>query len=69
MFDLLIFRFRDGNTLQAIAEQENLSRERIRQLLDKYVKKLRHPDILRFLDCGIENIPERTSKAMQERLK
>ncbi len=68
-FDLLISRFRDGNTLQAIAEQENLSRERIRQLLDKYVKKLRHPDILRFLDCGIENIPERTSKAMQERLK
>ena len=51
-----------------IAEKENLSRERIRQLLEKYIKRLRHPDILRFLDCGIENIPERTSKTMLDRL-
>ena len=67
-YDYLMARFKDGSTLQVIAERENLSRERVRQLLEKYIRKLRHPDILRYLDCGIENIPERTSKAMQERL-
>lgn len=67
-YDFLVLRFRDGCTLQMIAEKENLSRERIRQLLEKYIKRLRHPDILRFLDCGIENIPERTSKTMLDRL-
>ena len=67
-YDFLVLRFRDGCTLQMIAEKENLSRERIRQLLEKYIKRLRHPDILRFLDCGIENIPERTSKTILDRL-
>ena len=68
-YDYLTARFREGCTLQVIGERENLSRERIRQLLEKYIRKLRHPDILRFLDCGIENIPEKTSKAMLERLQ
>ena len=67
-YDFLILRYRDSCTLQMIAEKENLSRERIRQLLEKYIKRLRHPDILRFLDCGIENIPERTSKTILDRL-
>ena len=66
---LLLARYKDGCTLQIIADRENLSRKRIRQLLEKYIKRLRHPDILRFLDCGIENIPEKTSKAMLERLQ
>ena len=68
-YDLLMARYREGCTLQTIAEREELSRERIRQLLEKYVKRLRNPDILRFLDCGIENIPKKTSAAMTERLR
>ncbi len=68
-YDLLLARYREGCTLQAIAEMEDLSRERIRQLLGKSIRKLRNPDILRYLDCGIENIPEKTSAAMAERLR
>ena len=68
-YDYLTARFKDCCTLQTIGERENLSRERIRQLLEKYIRNLRQPDILRFLDCGIENIPEKTSKAMRERLQ
>ena len=68
-YDYLIARYMENSTLQMIAEKEHLSRERIRQLLEKYIRRLRNPDILRFLDCGIENIPEKTSKAMLDRLK
>lgn len=68
-FDYLAARYRDGRTLQAIADGAGLSRERVRQLLEKYLRRLRNPDILRFLDCGIENIPAKSSSAMVERLK
>jgi uncharacterized phage-like protein YoqJ len=68
-YELLMARYREGYTLQVIAEREYLSRERIRQLLEKYIKRLRSPDILRYLDCGIENIPEKISAAMVERLR
>ena len=68
-YELLMARYREGCTLQVIAEREDLSRERIRQLLEKYIKRLRNPDILRYLDCGIENIPEKTSAAMVEKLR
>ena len=68
-YDYLIVRYKEKCTLQIIAERENLSRERIRQLLAKYIKRLRNPDILRYFDCGIENIPDRTSAAMVKRLQ
>ena len=66
---ILLSRFRDGKTLQKTGDQEALSRERVRQLIDKYVKRLRHPDILRYLECQIKNIPEKTSQTMLKRLK
>ena len=69
MYDFLLARFRDGKTLQAIGDEVGLSRERVRQLLEKYVKRLRNPDILRFLNCGIKDIPEKSSRAMVERLE
>lgn len=68
-FDYIAARYRDRQTLQSIADRDGLSRERIRQLLGKYLRRLRNPDILRFLDCGIENIPAKTSSAMTEKLK
>lgn len=67
--DILMPRFRDGATLQAIGDELGVSRERARQLIEKYIKRMRSPDILRFLDCGIENIPEKTTRAMLKRLQ
>lgn len=46
--EILIPRFRDGWTLQAIGDEIGVTRERIRQLIEKYIKKLRSPDILRY---------------------
>ena len=68
-YDYLAARYKEKCTLQQIAERENLSRERIRQLLEKYIKRLRNPDILRYFDCGIENIPDKTTAAMVTRLQ
>ena len=68
VYSFLMARYRDGKTLRAIAEEVDLSHERIRQLLDKYLKRLRNPDVLRFLNCGIQNIPEKSAYAMAERL-
>ena len=68
-YRFLTARFRDGNTLQVIADEAGISRERVRQLIEKYIKRLRHPDVLRFLDCGIKTIPDRSSAAMVERLE
>ncbi len=69
MYDFLLARFRDGKSLQAIGDEVGLSRERVRQLLEKYVKRLRNPDILRFLHCGIKDIPEKSSHAIVEKLE
>ena len=41
----------------------------IRQLIEQYIKRLRHPDIMRYLNCGIENIPPKTSKTMIKKLE
>ena len=67
--EILVPRFKDGLTLQAIGDEFGVSRERIRQLIEKYIKKLRSPDILRYLDCGIEGIPEKSTKAVVKRLE
>ena len=67
--DLMLERYRDGATLQAIGDRLGISRERARQLTQKYLKRLRQPDVLRFLDCGIEGIPEKTTAAAVKRLE
>lgn len=61
--------FRGGMTLQGIGDEFGVSRERVRQLIDKYIKVLRGPDILRYLKCGIEGIPEKSTKAVVKRLE
>ena len=67
--EILLSRYRDGATLQEIASAMGVTRERIRQLIEKYIKRLRHPDIMRYLNCGIENIPPKTSKATVKKLE
>lgn len=51
-------RFRNEKTLGEIAKNENLSRERIRQIKEKAIKKLAHPlrrDYLKYGVKGMEN--------------
>lgn len=67
--DIILARFHDGATFQAIGDELGISRERVRQLVEKYIRKLRQPDILRYFDCGIEGIPEKTVKAVLNRLQ
>lgn len=67
--DIILARFHDGATLQTIGDELGLSRERVRQLVEKYQRKLRQPDILRYIDCGIDGIPEKTVKAVVKRLR
>ena len=67
--EILLATFRDGASLREIAERINVSRERVRQLIEKYIKRLRHPDLLRYLNCNIENIPPKVSKTMVKRLE
>ena len=67
--DIILARFHDGATLQTIGDELGLSRERVRQLVEKYLRKLRQPDILRYLDCGIDGIPEKTVKDVVKRLQ
>lgn len=67
--EILLPRYRDGATLQEIASATGVTRERIRQLIEKNLKRLRHPDIMRYLNCDIENIPPKTSKAMMKKLE
>lgn len=67
--DIILARFHDGATLQVIGDGLGVTRERVRQLVEKYLRKLRQPDILRYLDCGIEGIPEKTAKAVVKRLQ
>ena len=67
--DIILARFHDGVTLQTIGDELGLSRERVRQLVEKYLRKLRQPDILRYLDCGVDGIPEKTVKAVVKRLQ
>lgn len=67
--EILLSRYRDGATLQEIASAIGVTRERIRQLIEQYIKRLRHPDIMRYLNCGIENIPPKASKTMIKKLE
>lgn len=67
--EILLSRFRDGATLQEIASAVGVTRERIRQLIEQYIKRLRHPDVMRYLNCGIENIPPKMSKTMVKKLE
>ena len=67
--ELLLPRFKDGLTLQAIGDEIGVTREWIRQLINRCIRRLRSPDILRYLNCGIEGIPEKSTKAVLKRLE
>ena len=49
-------KIRDGEyTLQEIADELNISKERVRQILDTAIKKLRHPKTVRKMRKYLED--------------
>lgn len=44
--------YEDGRTLDQIAEKHHLTRERVRQIIAKGVRKLRHPRLRNLILCG-----------------
>lgn len=52
-------RFRDEKTLREIATSENLSRERIRQIKERAIKKLAHPLRRDYLIYGVKGMENR----------
>ena len=50
--DMLRLRYQEHKTLQEIGDQYGLSRERIRQIVAKGVRKLRHPSRLSYIRDG-----------------
>lgn len=49
-------RFIDGYTLEAVGMQEGVTRDRIRQIEQKALRKLRHPSRLAIMRYGKENL-------------
>lgn len=49
-------RFKQGMTLEAISQIHGVSRERIRQIVDKGLRKLRHPSICRYIRYGVSGV-------------
>lgn len=50
----VIAYFKDGKSLDEIAADSHVSKERIRQIICKAVRKLRHPSRKRCIQCGPE---------------
>lgn len=53
---IIYARFRDLKTFEEIAENENDSRERVRQILAAIIKKLNHPIRLDYLIYGVKGM-------------
>lgn len=56
--ECVYYYYRDGLTLEGVGEKYGVSRERIRQLLAKAVRKMRHPARRRLIDYGPDMIAE-----------
>lgn len=50
---VLLMRYRDGKTLDDAASACNVTRERVRQIESKALRKLRHPQRLRYILNGL----------------
>lgn len=55
----LLLYYRDGMTLDAIAGEYGLTRERVRQIIGKAVRKLRAPHRKNLMMCGVKGAEER----------
>ena len=53
---ILGFRYKDGLTFEEIGKREFVTRERIRQIHAKSLRKLRHPGRLNYLKYGVSGV-------------
>lgn len=59
---VLKYRFVEKLTYEIAAKSESVTRERIRQIEVKALRKLRHPDRAKYLKYGVKNIIQRVSE-------
>ena len=63
---VLDFRYKDGLTFEAIGKRECVTRERIRQIHAKSLRKLRRPDRLNYLKHGVSGVIARKTENARE---
>lgn len=63
---VLDFRYKDGLTFEAIGKRECVTRERIRQIHAKSLRKLRHPGRLNYLKYGVSGVIARQTENARE---
>ena len=63
---VLDFRYKDGLTFEEIGKRECVTRERIRQIHAKSLRKLRHPGRLNYLKYGVSGVIARRTESARE---
>ena len=63
---VLDFRYKDGLTFEKIGKRECVTRERIRQIHAKSLRKLRRPDRLNYLKHGVAGVIARQTENARE---
>ena len=63
---VLAFRYKDGLTFEEIGKRECVTRERIRQIHAKSLRKLRRPDRLNYLKHGVSGTIARKAESARE---
>ena len=64
---VLDFRYKGGLTFEEIGKRECVTRERIRQICVKLLRKLRHPHRLDYLKYGVSGVIRRKSESAREK--
>lgn len=64
---VLDFRYKDGLTFEEIGKRECVTRERIRQIHAKSLRKLRRPERLYYLKYGVSGVIRRKSESAREK--
>ena len=63
---VLDFRYKDGLTFEEIGKRDCVTRERIRQIHAKSLRKLRRPDRLNYLKYGVSGVIARKAESARE---
>ena len=63
---VLDFRYKEGLTFEEIGKRFCVTRERIRQIHAKSLRKLRHPERLNYLKYGVSGVVARKTESARE---
>lgn len=67
--DILHMRYRDGMTYDEIGKIEDISRERVRQLINKALANIRKPPCIVYIIYGVKEIEKRKAKRYLDEVK